>query len=188
MKGKQPELNFNLQEYRGIPLRLINRSYKKGNPRGSAKRFVINHTNQNVWIPNRHLHPDGSLIEGENIDYVFRRAHRQLQLAGVDYRKLKGIALESNYVCYVVRVKCYHLKEKSLRVPVYQKFLVAPNRNPHSKKFKNFARKYIRSNGGHTAFGEEGAIESLLITKEQWNNQNVRNAVMLNITENLKFM
>ena len=192
-KSPEPQLNFNLQEYRGIPLRLINRSYKKGHPNGSAKRFVINHTNQNVWIPNRHLHEDGTLIEGENIDYVFRRARRQLKIAGIDYRKLKGIAIESNYVCYVVRVKCYNFNPNEPSIlglipsPVYQKFLVGPNRDPRSKGFKNFARNYIKSNGGYTAFGDSDAIEIFLITKEQWKDPKCRYAVMLGITDELKF-
>ena len=48
-----------------------------------AKRFVINHTNQNVWIPNKHLKEDGTIKETENIDYVFRKSIRQLELAGI---------------------------------------------------------------------------------------------------------
>ncbi|WP_238323689.1 hypothetical protein [Virgibacillus salexigens] len=47
-----------------------------------AKRFTINHTNQNVWIPNKHLLNDGTIKYGENIDYVFRKAQRQLEIAG----------------------------------------------------------------------------------------------------------
>ena len=48
-----------------------------------AKRFVINHTNQNVWIPNKHLKEDGTIKEKENIDYVFRKSIRQLELSGI---------------------------------------------------------------------------------------------------------
>jgi hypothetical protein len=69
-------------EYKGIRLELIQRSYHRGNPEGRAKRFTLGGTNQNVWIPNKHLNPDGTLKEGENIDYVFRRAQKQLELAG----------------------------------------------------------------------------------------------------------
>ena len=50
-----------------------------------AKRFVINHTNQNVWIPNKHLKEDGTIKEKENIDYVFRKSIRQLELAGITH-------------------------------------------------------------------------------------------------------
>lgn len=48
-----------------------------------AKRFIINHTNQNVWIPNKHLKEDGTIKELEDIDYVFRKSIRQLELAGI---------------------------------------------------------------------------------------------------------
>lgn len=72
-------MNYETQYYKSIPLNLIKRKY--GNR--AAKRFVINHTNQNVWIPNKHLCEDGTIKKGENIDYVFRKAKRQLELAGI---------------------------------------------------------------------------------------------------------
>ena len=72
-------MNFDTQYYKGIPLNLIDRKYGNRN----AKRFTINHTNQNVWIPNKHLQEDGTIVPGENIDYVFRKAQRQLELAGI---------------------------------------------------------------------------------------------------------
>ena len=65
------------QYYKGILLTLINRKYGDR----KAKRFTLNKTNQNVWIPNKHLDDNGYIKEGENIDYVFRRATRQLELA-----------------------------------------------------------------------------------------------------------
>ncbi|MCC2250053.1 hypothetical protein JUJ52_08745 [Virgibacillus sp. AGTR] len=74
-------MNYNRQYYKGIPLRLIKRNYKKM----KAKRFVINDTNQNVWIPNKHLKSDGTIKNTENLDYIFRRAKRQLEIA------LKGV-------------------------------------------------------------------------------------------------
>ena len=67
-----------IQYYKGIKLQLIKRNYKGY----SAKRFTLNGTNQNVWIPNKHLDSDGRIKEGENIDYIFRKAKRQLELAG----------------------------------------------------------------------------------------------------------
>ena len=79
-------MNFDTQYYKGIPLNLVNRKYGNRN----AKRFVINHTNQNVWIPNKHLQEDGTIVPGENIDYVFRKAQRQLELAGM-YMEIPGI-------------------------------------------------------------------------------------------------
>jgi hypothetical protein len=48
-----------------------------------AKRYTINGTNQNVWIPNKHLLEDGTIKPGEDIDYIFRRAQNQLAIAGI---------------------------------------------------------------------------------------------------------
>lgn len=72
-------MNCERQVYKSIPIRLIKRNYAGL----SAKRFVINDTNQNVWIPNKHLEDDGTIKDGENIDYVFRRSQRQLEIAGI---------------------------------------------------------------------------------------------------------
>ena len=74
-------MNFNFQYYKEIKLKLINRNYHS-NPQCHAKRFTLNDTNQNVWIPNKHLMDDGTIKQNENIDYVFRRAQRQLTIAG----------------------------------------------------------------------------------------------------------
>ncbi|MCL9628390.1 hypothetical protein [Bacillus subtilis] len=71
--------NYEIQYYRGLPLRLIRRfDYREKN----AKRYVINDSNQNIWIPNRHLHDDGTIKEDANIDYIFVKAGRQMELAG----------------------------------------------------------------------------------------------------------
>ncbi len=67
-----------IQTYKGISLELINRNYKGY----AAKRFTLGGTSQNVWIPNKHLEPDGTIKLGENIDYIFRKSQRQLELAG----------------------------------------------------------------------------------------------------------
>lgn len=72
-------MNFKQQYYRNIPLRLIDRNYKNK----KAKRFTINNTNQNVWIPDKHLERDGTIKAAENLDYIFARARRQLEIAGV---------------------------------------------------------------------------------------------------------
>lgn len=72
-------MNLDTQYYKGIPIRLIDRNYGSRN----AKQYVINETNQNVWIPNKHLAEDGTILPNENIDYVFRKATRQLELAGI---------------------------------------------------------------------------------------------------------
>lgn len=67
-----------VHEYKGIKLKLINRNYIGR----KAKRYTINGTNQNVWIPIKHLNDDGSIKEGENLDYIFRKAQNQLMIAG----------------------------------------------------------------------------------------------------------
>lgn len=72
-------MNFETQYYKGIPIKLINRNYRDM----KAKRFIINNTNKNVWIPNKHLADDGTILNGENIDYVFRKAKNQLNIAGL---------------------------------------------------------------------------------------------------------
>ena len=72
-------MNYKTQYYKGIPLNLVKRKYGSR----KAKRYVVNHTNQNVWIPNKHLEPDGTIRTGENIDYVFRQAKRKLEIAGI---------------------------------------------------------------------------------------------------------
>ncbi|MCY7486388.1 hypothetical protein [Paenibacillus alvei] len=71
-------MELKIQFYKGIRLGLINRNYKGY----AARRFTLGGTNQNVWIPCKHLEADGTIKSGENIDYVFRKAQRQLELAG----------------------------------------------------------------------------------------------------------
>ena len=77
-KGNR-KMNYEVQIYKSIPLRLIKRKYKGF----KAKRYSINGTNQNVWIPNKHLMSDGTIKPEENIDYVFRKAQNQLKYAGI---------------------------------------------------------------------------------------------------------
>lgn len=73
------ELYLEPQYYKGIRLDLIPRKDYKYT---QAKRYRLGNTNQNVWIPNKHLEVDGRIKPEENIDYVFRKAQRQLELAG----------------------------------------------------------------------------------------------------------
>ena len=84
-------MNTAQQVYKTIPLNLIDRKYGDR----KAKRYTINGTNQNVWIPNKHLMPDGTIKPGENIDYVFRRAQNQLTIAGIVWA-IPGIKKKSN--------------------------------------------------------------------------------------------
>lgn len=72
-------MNFEVQYYKGIPLKLINRYY--GNMK--ARRFTLNGTNQNVWIPNKHLLQDGTIKNEEDLDYIFRKSQNQLNYAGI---------------------------------------------------------------------------------------------------------
>jgi hypothetical protein len=74
------KMNLNMQDYKGIPLQLINRADYHIK---QAKRFAINQSNQNVWIPNKHLEADGTIRQGENLEYIFASAQRQLELAGI---------------------------------------------------------------------------------------------------------
>lgn len=76
-------MNFEVQYYKGIPLKLIRRNYKFS----LAKRYTLNGTNQNVWIPNKHLEEDGTIKTNENIDYIFDKAKNQLMYAGIENRK-----------------------------------------------------------------------------------------------------
>lgn len=73
------QYNLETQSYKGIELQLINRGYGKDS---KAKRYTLGGTNQNVWIPKKHLEDDGTIKQGENIDYVFRKSQRQLEYAG----------------------------------------------------------------------------------------------------------
>lgn len=77
--------NTDVQMYKNVPLRLI--VYTENHfSRLQAKRFTINDTNQNVWIPNCFLEPDGSIKTGVNIDFVFYKSKRQLELAGIEFQ------------------------------------------------------------------------------------------------------
>jgi len=79
-------MNFQTQYYMNIPLKLIDRNYENK----KAKRFIINHTNQNVWIPDKHLLEDGTIKENQNLNYIFfnTQGFTKLRLAGIGYIKL----------------------------------------------------------------------------------------------------
>ena len=72
-------MNYKTQYYKGIPLNLISRKYKNM----KAKRFIINHTNQNVWIPNKHLKEDGTIKEKE--EKIMRTIQIEKVLKEADY-------------------------------------------------------------------------------------------------------
>ena len=96
------KLNFGDQFYKGITLRLISRNYSNYN----AMRYTLNGTNQNVWIPMRHLDSGGTIKAGEDIDYIFRRSHRQLELAGY-LNAIPGIKRRSS-AKYGICERCVH--------------------------------------------------------------------------------
>lgn len=76
--------NTDVQFYKNVPLKLI--VYTDAHfKRLKAKRFTINGTNQNVWIPNTFLQADGTIIPGINIDFVFLKASNQLAKAGITF-------------------------------------------------------------------------------------------------------
>jgi len=56
------KVNIENQNYKGIVLRYYGRKTKL------AARFVIFDTNQNIWIPRKHLDDDFNIID--NIDYI----------------------------------------------------------------------------------------------------------------------
>lgn len=83
--------NTNVQTYKSIKIRLI--KYTDSHfARLRAKRFLIitehdtGHVNQNFWIPNCYLEPDGTIKKGANLDWAFRKAHRahKLEYAGIE--------------------------------------------------------------------------------------------------------
>lgn len=77
--------NTDTQYYKNVPLKLI--VYTENHfARLRAKRYNINNTIQNVWIPNCYLEPDGTIKSGVNIDFIFYKSKRQLELAGITFQ------------------------------------------------------------------------------------------------------
>lgn len=66
-------LNKKDQYYKGIKLNLIDRDYKGKN----AKRFIINGSNQNIWIPNCYLLENGTIKTNANLDFIFNKKQTQ---------------------------------------------------------------------------------------------------------------
>lgn len=81
-------LNTEIQYYRDVPLRQIKRGDYKTL---KARRFLLNDTNQNVWIPCVYLEKDGTLKNNINIDFIFLKSKRKFELAGISqaYRSFK---------------------------------------------------------------------------------------------------
>jgi hypothetical protein len=81
-------VNTDIQRYKGVPLRLIIRGDYKTS---KARRFILNDTNQNVWIPCAYLQTDGTIKPNVNIDFVFFKSKRKFELAGIPevYKQFK---------------------------------------------------------------------------------------------------
>lgn len=74
-------MNFNPQYYKGIKLILISRDYRGYR----ARRFTINDTHWNVWIPCVYLDDDGTIKPRVNIDFVFTQNWRACRYAGIKF-------------------------------------------------------------------------------------------------------
>ena len=87
-------LYADVQYYKNVPLEQVIRTYKSNEDVRvdmRARRFTLNHTNQNVWIPCKHLDASGKLLPGENIDYVFLKSFNQCYYAGITFRPTGSI-------------------------------------------------------------------------------------------------
>lgn len=82
---QKQKMNFEMQYYKGIPLKLIDRQYKYH----KAKRYAVNNTNQNFWIPNCYLEDDGTIKQNMNLDFIFKSKTglHKLELAKVYLRR-----------------------------------------------------------------------------------------------------
>jgi hypothetical protein len=81
-------VNTGIQYYKDVPLRLIIRNDYHSL---KARRFVLNNTNQNVWIPCQYLEADGTIKSNINIDFVFFKSKKKFELAGISevYKQFK---------------------------------------------------------------------------------------------------
>lgn len=84
-KHHYKKYNTDIQYYKNVPLKLI--VYTENHfAQLRAKRYNINNTIQNVWIPNCYLEPDGTIKTDVNIDFIFYKSKRQLELAGITFQ------------------------------------------------------------------------------------------------------
>lgn len=80
------QYNLEVQYYRGLPLKLI---YRKDYNTKNAKRFSINNTKQNIWIPNRFLEEDGTIKADSKLGFIFNNPTtlHKIKLAGYQIRE-----------------------------------------------------------------------------------------------------
>lgn len=76
--------NLGVQFYKGIPLRIDN---KKRGRRRRAKKFIINESEQYVWISNIYLERDWSLRPDIDIDWMFRLKYNRSKLVKANIDK-----------------------------------------------------------------------------------------------------
>lgn len=82
-------INTEVQYYKDIALRCVPRDDYH---RYKAKCFTLNgYSSYSVWIPNKHLDIDGTILCGEDIDYVFKKKRWVCELAGVDMHKFDRV-------------------------------------------------------------------------------------------------
>lgn len=80
------KFNLETQFYKGIPLKLI---VRKDYNYHQAKRYTLNGTNQNVWIPNCFLYPDGTIKPRVNLDWLFSQKQTVTKLCLAHYERWK---------------------------------------------------------------------------------------------------
>lgn len=69
---------YNGRFFKNIPLKLI--PYRPEHfARLNAKRFMLGNPkyNQNIWIPNKHLSEDGTILPDADLDWLMTKAVRQ---------------------------------------------------------------------------------------------------------------
>lgn len=73
--------NYSVQRFAGVDLRLINRNYRNYN----AKRYLINNSNQNIWIPNCYLEEDGTIKGSADLSFIFNKpsTKRKIELSKI---------------------------------------------------------------------------------------------------------
>ena len=78
MENNAIAYNKTTQHYKGVPVTLIVYT-EKHFAKLRAKRYMLGDPkyNQNIWIPNSCLLPDGTIRPDANLDWIFLRAHRE---------------------------------------------------------------------------------------------------------------
>lgn len=80
MKNKEGiEINTGDQYYQDVKINCIARTYGDR----KAMRFILNGSNQNLWIPKKYLKADGTLKDGVNLDWLFysKNNYRKIEIS-----------------------------------------------------------------------------------------------------------